>query len=64
MFNLKSHPNGQAKAYKTMAKICPHSADKDFDKEEFSLEEDEADSGWYFECKICDDSKCSGYIRK
>lgn len=64
MFNMKLGRNGEAKAYKTMAKICPYNEEKDFDKKAFTLEEDDADSGWYFECKICDDSKCSGYIRK
>lgn len=64
MFNFKNRNSSTDKAMKTMANICPFKDEDDFEEDEFSLNEDDSDSGWFFECKICQDSKCTGYIRK
>lgn len=49
---------------KTMGKICPFNDEDEFDKDDFSLEDDECDSGWFFECKMCKGPGCSGYLKK
>ncbi len=64
MFNFKTRSTGQEKALKTMASICPVKDEDEFEDDNFSLEEDDADTGWFFECRMCKGEKCSGYIRK
>jgi hypothetical protein len=64
MFNFRSNSSGEEKALKTMATICPIKDEEDFAQGKFSLEEDDVDAGWFFECKMCKGAKCSGYIRK
>jgi len=65
MFQYKKSNNKQMnKPLKTMAKICPFNDEDDFSNDGFSLENDETDSGWFFECKMCKGAHCSGYLRK
>lgn len=49
---------------KTLAKICPFNDADDFSKDDFKLEDDEKNTGWFFECRMCKGAHCTGYLKK
>ena len=65
MFNYKKSISKKSdKPLKTIATLCPFNEEEDFSDDDFSLEDDDSDSGLFFECKMCKGAQCSGYLRK
>ncbi|MBN1351142.1 hypothetical protein JXJ21_17105 [candidate division KSB1 bacterium] len=65
MFRNRNSRNKPANnPQKAMATICPFNGEDEFTDDDFCLEDDDCDSGWFFECKMCKGTGCSGYIKK
>ena len=65
MFKSRNRRNGKTNdQFKSMAQICPVNDEDTFSQDDFSLEADDRNTGWFFKCNKCKDSGCRGYLKK
>jgi len=50
-------------AASTIAAICPYQDRKCALEDNFELTPSENGTGWFFECKVCDGARCTGFLR-
>jgi hypothetical protein len=46
-----------------IAAICPYQDRKYALEENFALTPSENGTGWFFECKVCEGARCTGFLR-